>query len=87
MIKANTNILDVSYSIVGKVITIQVVLLEGTNLSDDVVKKVTDNLSEYEVRINALYLSKDKFNENKGDWQPKYYNWIGHLLFSKAEVL
>ncbi len=87
MHKASSDILDISYSNEGKTLTIQVVLLEETNLSDEVKKKVKNNLSEFDIKLNELHISKERFNENKGEWKPKYYNWLEHLLFSKAEAL
>ncbi|HMF72483.1 MAG TPA: hypothetical protein VK616_13485 [Flavitalea sp.] len=87
MIKASKDILDVSYSITESLIDIQVILLNGAIISDDVQNKINSSLSDFEIRMHTIYISKEKFNENKGEWKPKYYDWLEDLLFSKAEVL
>lgn len=87
LIKASKGILDVSYNKTGTEINIQIVLLKGTFLNDEIKKKVRGILSEYDIKITELYLTKEQFNENKGEWNPKYYQWLDCLLFSKAEVL
>jgi hypothetical protein len=87
LIKADKNVLDISYSINEKKITIQVVLLEGFTLSQERTDNVKETLSNFDVVITELYLTKEQFNDSKGEWQPRYYKWIGYLLFSKAEVL
>ena len=66
---------------------IQVVLLEGFNLSQERIANLKERLSSFDVAITEIYLTKKQFNENKGEWQPRYYKWLDHLLFSKAEVL
>ncbi|MCZ2101155.1 MAG: hypothetical protein LC107_06425 [Chitinophagales bacterium] len=87
LIKADKNVLDISYNVDEKKMTIQVVLLEGFTLSKERTDNVKERLSGFEVVITELYLTKDQFNENKGEWQPRYYKWLDYLLFSKAEVL
>lgn len=87
MLKADKNILDISYSVDDKKIAIQVVLLEGFTLSKERTDNVKERLSSFDVVITELHLTKEQFNENKGDWQPQYYKWLDYLLFSKAEVL
>jgi hypothetical protein len=87
LFKVDKNVLDISYSVDVNKITIQVVLLEGFTLSQERIKNIKDRLSNVDVIITELHLTKEQFNENKGEWQPKYYKWIGYLLFSKAEVL
>ena len=87
LFKANKNVLDISYSVEEKKITIQVVLLEGFSLSRERIENVKENLGDFKVLIKELSLTKEQFNENKGEWQPQYYKWLDYLLFSKAEVL
>lgn len=85
--KADKNILDISYSKDGMKITIQAVLLDGFTLLEETKEKTKERLSNFDVGITELYLTKEQFNESKGEWQPKYYKWLDYLLFSKAEVL
>lgn len=87
MFRADTNVLDISYSINETKIVIQVVLLEGFNLPQERIDNVKVRLSGFDVVITELYLTKKQFNENKGEWHPQYYKWLDFLLFSKAEVL
>ena len=87
LIKAEKAILDISYSVNDKKINIQVVLLEGFTLSPDRIDSVKESLIGFDVIITELFLTKEQFNESKGEWQPLYYKWLDYLLFSKAEVL
>lgn|SRR5690554_1272180 len=87
LIKADKNILDISYGVDEKKITIQVVLLEGFTLTQERIDNVKERLFSFDVVITELHITKEQFNENKGDWQPQYYKWLDYLLFSKAEVL
>ena len=87
LFKANKNILDISYSTDEKKIAIQVVLLEGFTLSKERIEKIKESLSSFDIVITELHLTKEQFNESKGEWRPQYYNWLDYLLFSKAEVL
>lgn len=87
LFEADKNILDISYSINEKEIAIQVVLLEGFSLSQERADNVKEKLSGFDVVITELYLTKELFNDSKGEWQPKYYIWLDNLLFSKAELL
>lgn len=84
---ADKNILDVSYSVYGKSMTIQVVLLEGFVLSNERIDKIRTELAGFDIRFREIWLSKERFNDGKGDWQPQLYKWLDHLLFSKVEVL
>lgn len=84
---ADKNVLDISYNFNETKIDIQVVLLEGFNLSQDRIANLKEKLSSFDVATTEIYLTKKQFNENKGEWQPRYYKWLDHLLFSKAEVL
>lgn len=87
LIKADKNVLDISYSINDNKIAIQVVLLDGFTLSQERVGNIKKRLSSFDVAITELHLTKGQFNESKGEWQPQYYKWLEYLLFSKAEVL
>lgn len=87
LIKADKNVLDISYSINDSKIAIQVVLLDGFTLSQEKVENIKERLSSFNIAITELHLTKEQFNVNKGEWQPQYYKWLDYLLFSKAEVL
>lgn len=87
LFKADKNVLDISYSVNETKLAIQVVLLEGFNLSQEKIANIKERLSSFDVAITELYLTKKQFNESKGEWQPRYYKWLDYLLFSKAEVL
>lgn len=87
LLKADKNVLDISYSLDGKKLFIQVVLLDGFTLSQERVENTKERLSSFDVAITELHLTKGQFNESKGEWQPQYYKWLDYLLFSKAEVL
>ncbi len=87
MINASDNIFDISYNVNGAEINIQVVLKTGTVLRSELEKVAYNLLPTYKIGITVLYLTKEQFNENHGEWNPKYYQWLDNLLFSKAEVL
>lgn len=87
LVKVDENVLDISYSVNGNEITIQVVLLEGFTLSHDRIDKVKESLGSFDVSIAELYITKELFNESKGEWQPQCFKWLDYLLFSKAEIL
>jgi len=87
LFKADKNVLDISYSVVEKVIAIQVVILEGFSLPIQLVENIKKSLPDFVVAITELHLTKEQFNENKGEWLPRYYKWMDYLLFSKAEIL
>lgn len=87
LFKADKNVLDISYSVEETKITVQVVLLEGFSLSGERIDDVKESLGSWEVLVKELHLTKEQFNENKGEWQPKYYKWLDYLLFYKAEVI
>lgn len=77
----------IEYNVDENKIIIQVVLLEGFTLSQERTDNVKASLASFDVVITELYLTKEQFNESKGEWQPRYYKWLDYLLFSKAEVL
>lgn len=87
LFEASKNVLDISYCVDKRKVTIQVVLLVGFTLSQEIIHSIKNRLSNFDVVITGLYLTKEQFNESKGEWQPKHYKWLEYLLFSKAEVL
>lgn len=87
LIKAKKEILDISYNINEREITIQTVLLEGFNFPDRMIKDAKGKLSDFDIIVNELHLTKKQFNESRGEWRPKHYKWLDYLLFSKAEML
>lgn len=87
LINADRNILDISYDVCSTNIKIQVVLLNGEKLSSEIIKRVKRNLPEFVIHILELSITKEQFNETKGEWTPKYYTWLNYSLLSKAEIL
>ena len=87
MIKADKNILDISYSVSENRIAIQFVLLIGSTMSKERVDILKKELATFDIGITEIYLTKEQFNESKGEWQSHYYSWLDYLLFSKAEIL
>lgn len=87
LLKADKTVLDISYSVNLNNLSIQVVLLEGFNLSHEIIDNIEARMVGFDVTISELFLTKEQFNESKNGWQPKYYKWLDYLLFSKAEVL
>ncbi len=87
MIEALDDILDISYSVNERNLSIQIVLLEGTSLPGTVIEQLRSTLNGFQIVINELHISKKKFNENKGEWSPIAYQWLDILLFSKAIAL
>jgi hypothetical protein len=80
LFEADKNVLDISYSINEKKIIIQVVLLEGFTLSQERTDYVKERLSNFNIVITELFLTKKQFNESKGEWQPRYYKWLDYLV-------
>ena len=87
LINIPDNILDISYYSLLKNIEIQVVILEDTTIKSTYKKDIEHILEGYTIDVNILFISKEKFNENKGEWLPIYYTWLPNLLFSKAAIL
>lgn len=86
LFEAPSNILDISYSVENNKIIIKVILLEETYLKKKIINNIKSNLTDFEILIHQVHLSKEKFNENKGVWPPLNYEWLTYVLFSKAEV-
>jgi len=87
MLNASRDLLDVSYTVSDSEILIQIVLLEGTADFGTIRKDVSEMLPEYSIEIREVLLTKEQFNENKGEWIPIYYSWLDSVLFCKAEVI
>lgn len=87
LLEASEEVLDVSYSVANNQITIQIVLIQGENLSQLIKEKTLKYLREFEVIFVLLSISKEKFNANKGSWNPSEYTWLDNLLFAKAESI
>lgn len=87
MLKASRNLLDVSYNKNDKELIIQVVLLNGKTLSDEIKKHLHISFPEFELSIKELTITKESFNVSKGEWVPKNYKWLDNVLFCKSEVL
>ena len=87
LINIPDNILDISYHLLLKNIEIQVVILEDTTIKSSYRNDIEHILEGYTIDIKIVFISKEKFNENRGEWLPIYYSWLPNLLFSKAEIL
>lgn len=85
--KANKNILDISYSLNDTEVNIQIVLLEDIEISKIFQQTIDNDLRKFTFNIHEVYLTKDQYNESKGEWNPKYYKWLDNVLFSKGEAL
>jgi len=86
LFEADTNILDISYSVEDRNLTLQVVLLAGFTLPKERMDSVKGKLTDFNIELRELHLTRDQFNENKGAWRPTHYEWLDHLLFTKAET-
>ena len=87
MLNASKDLLDVSYTASDSEIMIQIVLLRGTTDFGTIRKDIAEMLPEYSIEIREVWLTKEQFNENKGEWIPIYYSWLDSVLFCKAEVI
>jgi intracellular septation protein A len=87
LIGLSNNVLDISYSVDGKRLIIQIVLLRGTDLPEEVRVQLKFKLSEFEIVLKEIFIDKEEFNQSKGDWTPVHYQWLDYLLFSKAEII
>lgn len=85
LIDADNNVLDISCKVLGNTVAIQVVMLTGTTLSMEKVGLVRKRLQNANVEITERYLTKDQFNQDRGDWCIAY-DRLDHVLFSKAEA-
>lgn len=86
LIDIEPSILDISYDLNDKNLFLQFVVLYGFNIPLEIIQKLRIELNSYNVQYNTISITREKFNENTGDWLPRYYKWLSHLLFSKAEV-
>ena len=87
LVKMDKNILDISYGVDSKKITIQIVFLKGYTLSQERIASVKESLVGFDVVVIELYLTKEQFNNIEGEWLPQYYKWLKYLLFSRAKEL
>jgi hypothetical protein len=83
LIDMDKNILDISCSILNDEIIVQVVILKGT---DPKINK-TGKIHAFKITIQVVEMDKNEFNNNKGNWTVKGYNWLDQVLFSKDEVI
>jgi hypothetical protein len=83
LIDIDKNILDISCSILKDEIIVQVVILKGT---DPKINK-TDKIHTFKITVQVVEMDKNGFNNNKGNWTIKGYNWLDQVLFSKDEVI
>ncbi len=87
LLHAKRDILDISYTRKHNDISIQIVLPFGVDIDAQLIQKVKSGLAGFDVHIMQLNLTIAQFNETIGDWQPKHYQWLEHVLFSKSQVL
>lgn len=80
-------ILDISYEIADDLLVVQIVLLNGFGISNELRRTIERDLAGFKIQVKEITLSKAEFNESKGYWQPQNYTWLKYLLFSEAEVL
>lgn len=78
-------ILDISYEYDKKHLKLQIVLLKGYELHN-IARDIENSFQNFTVDIEFVYLTKDEFNSNKGNWLPAKYEWLLHVLYSKAEI-
>lgn len=81
------NILDISYEYETNTIILQIVMEEQSFLDKSYMEMIDKELKDYIVNVNTIYVSKDEFNKNKGNWAPMGYKWLSHVLYSKNEIL
>lgn len=80
-------ILDISYEYNETHLTIQLVLLEDYYIPLNIEEEIKNNFDSYIIDIKYIYLKSEVFNSNKGSWLPAGYEWLPHILYSKAEIL
>lgn len=83
---ADRNIVDISYSVDGKRLCIQTVLLTGSQLSKERIENVKSVFFDFEVVFIELFVTETQFNNYESGWQPQSYTWLDYLLFSKAQT-
>lgn len=79
-------ILDISYEYEGKYLKLQIVLLKGSD-SYSIERSVKNFFEGFIIDVEFVYLTKEEFNSNIGNWLPEKYKWLPHILYSKAEIL
>jgi hypothetical protein len=86
LLDVKPNIIEISYSVIPNIITVQIVLLENTILEESSKINVTQELADYAVEFNLIHISRETYNLNKGSWQPIAYNWLANVILSKSEI-
>lgn len=81
------DVIDISYDFDRDNINIQIVLLKGSILEKSRYEKLNYFFKDYTVKIKTIFISRDFFNERRGEWLPHGYTWLSNILFSKAEIL
>lgn len=87
LIDTEKSILDISYCKEESILNVQVIMLEGHELDNNYFQKLEIAFPKLVCKIHIVYLTKDEFNEDKGNWRPTKYNWLKHVLFAKAEII
>lgn len=87
LLNMEVDIIDISYDFDRENIDIQIVLLEGSILENSRYEKLNHLLNDYTIKVKTIFVTKDLFNEGKGEWLPCGYKWLSNVLFSKAEIL
>lgn len=87
LVDISIEILDISYSVFENEILIQFILLSDAQLSDVLQSNIKAILKQYEIMIIVSHVSKEDFNQNKGNWKPIEYQWLDNILYSKSQVL
>lgn len=86
LLDVKPNIIDISYSVNANIISIQIVLLENTILEESLKNDVVEELVDYIVEFNLIFISGDAYNLNRGAWKPSDYNWLSCVILSKSEI-
>ncbi|WP_163215066.1 hypothetical protein [Bacteroides sp. 519] len=81
------NIVDISYEYNDVSLNIQIVLLDKTDLDKTYENILREEFDHFVVNVTILYIAKDAFNKNIGEWLPSEYNWLSNVLYSKAEII
>lgn len=84
--KHNENILDISYLVNDNIINIQIILLENSDFELVNLNKMKQELIDYKLIINKVFMSKEKYNLNSKNWTPINYKWLDNVLLSKLEI-
>jgi hypothetical protein len=87
LINAKVNLLDLSYSIDGNLITIQIGYLDGTACEfDEMINKFKSYVNDFEVMTVFLAISKNDFNAEAVE-EFTIYKRLESAFFVKSELL